>query len=123
MRMLKQILIATGVSWCGSVLLGLIFAMCRQKWMSQSVLQLPGVLPVMLFISTVIAILLIPLVWWALKSGAKDLVFHFVALFFLLLVWIVLTPLAGERVSAPLGLYGSVLLGIIGLIVIGFIHR
>lgn len=117
--MLKQILLGASVAWCGATLLGLLYAACASGRISLDTLRLPGVVPVALLISSGIALLMTPLVVWALKSGEKSLIAYGVALFALLVVYMVLVA----PTNPEFGLYGSVLLGITGLVIIGFLHR
>ena len=116
--MLKQIILAACYSWCSATLLGLLFATCTSGCISIDTLRLPGVVPVAVLSSTVIAALMTPLVLWAIKSGEKNLIFHGSGLFILLSVYIGLVTPADAR----LGLYGSLALAVIGLVVIGMIH-
>lgn len=117
--MLKQILLGAAVAWCGATLFALLYAACTSGRLSFDTLRLPGVVPVALLISTGIALLMTPLVVWAFKSGDKSLLAYGAALFVLLVIYmIVVAPTNPE-----FGLYGSVLLGIAGLVIIGFIHR
>ena len=117
--MLKQILLGASVAWFAATLLGLLYAACTSGRISVDTLRLPGVVPVALLISTGIALLMTPLVVWAFKSGENSLIAYGAALFALLVIYMVLvTPTNPE-----FGLYGSVLLGIVGLVIIGFIHR
>lgn len=117
--MVKQILLGASVAWSGATLLALLYASCVSGRLSFDTLRLPGVVSVALLISAGIALLMTPLVVWAFKSGEKSLIAYGGALFALLVVYMV-----GVAPSNPaFGLYGSVLLGIVGLIIIGLIHR
>jgi hypothetical protein len=56
-----------------------------------------------------------PLVMWVIKPGGKILIAYGSALFVVLAVYIVIVA-----PYPPFGLYGSVLVAIVGLIIIGF---
>jgi len=56
MAMLNRILLAAGMSWRFSGTLGLLFAACASGRFSLRTLLLPGVVPVALIISTVLAV-------------------------------------------------------------------
>jgi hypothetical protein len=117
--MIKQIIVWACVAWCVSAVLGLLFAAATSGRISIDALRPPGVVPVAMLISTGIAVLMTPLVVWAFKSGQKSLIAYGAALFALLVIYMI--------VVAPtypgFGLYGSVLLAIAGLVIIGFIPR
>jgi hypothetical protein len=68
-----------------------------------------------MLVTSGIALLMTPLVMWAIKPGGKILIAYGSALFVLLAVVILAYP--------PFGLYGSVLLAIAGLVLIGFQQR
>lgn len=117
--MLKQIIVGAAVSWCGVFLLGLFYAAGTSGRFSLDTLRLPGIIPVAILYSTVIAVLLTPLVMWAFKSGGSNLILYGSGLFVLLLTYIlIVTP-----ISASYGLVGSVFLGVVGLVTIGFLSR
>lgn len=117
--MVKQILLGASFAWSSATLLALLYASCVSGRLSLDTLRLPGVVPVALLISTGIALLMVPLVMWAFKSGEKILIAYGAALFLLLVIYmVVVTP-----TNPAFGLYGSVLLAIAGLAIIGFIHR
>lgn len=118
--MLKKIILAACGSWCSATLLGLLFTTCTSRCFSIDTLRLPAVVPVAVLISSAIAALMTPLVLWSFKSGKQNLIFYGSGLFVLLSVCIVLgTSGSGGWV----GLYGTLALAVIGLVVIGMIHR
>jgi hypothetical protein len=125
--LLRNILTVAGITWFYSVLLGLFFAGCLSGSLSmRSIvenLRLPGVVPIAVLGSTFVAVFLTPLVIWAFRRNLnlKDLMSYGGGLFFLLLIYIaIVVPTTNNRI---LILYGPVLLAIIGILVIGFIHR
>jgi hypothetical protein len=117
--MLKQIILGASVTWCGATLLGLLYAACTSGRISFDTLRLPGVIPVALLISTGIAVLVTPLFVWSFRSGGSGLFFYGAALFVLLLIYIAIVA----PINPFLGLYGSVLLGVASLVIIGFLPR
>lgn len=117
--MLKQIIVGASVSWCGATLLALFYAACTSGRFSLDTLRLPGVIPIALLYSTGIAVLMTPLVMWAFKSGGSHLILYGSALFVLLLTYVFLIA----PTSASYGLLGSVFLGLVGLVAIGFLSR
>ncbi|MFI5305694.1 MAG: hypothetical protein ACHQYP_12985 [Nitrospiria bacterium] len=127
--MLRKILTVGGITWCYSALLGLFFAVCASGSISvQGLVETfdsPGVVPMAVFSSTIVAALYTPLVMWAFKTNIniKDLIFCGGVLFFLLLIYIAIVVIANTKLSGAIALCGSILLGFIGLIVIGFIRR
>lgn len=117
--MLKRILIAACVSWFSTTLLALLFATGTSGDLSIDALLLPGVVPVAVISSTAIAGFMTPLVFWSLKSKDRNLAFYGLGLFFLLGTYIgLVTP-----TNAQLSLYGSLAIGVVGVVAIGFYHR
>jgi len=115
--MSNRILLAAIVSWCGSVALGLLFAACTSGRFSPGVLRLPGVIPVALLISTAAAILMTPILAWALRSGPRNVGLYGPILWLILASYIVIAiPRTG--LSGPIGL---LLLAIAGTVAIGLI--
>lgn len=114
--MLHRLLLGVALSWLYAVTLGLLFAACASGTFSLTTLLLPGVVPVALLISTVIAILIAPLAVWALKTGTKNLRVYGPILWVTLAAYeIAIIPRTG-----PYGTYGLLVLAIIGLLVLGF---
>src|SRR5437588_11877474 len=64
MTMLNRVLLAAGLSWVYSVTLGLLFAASTSGRLSFSTLRLPGVVPVGLITSTIIALVMTPIAAW-----------------------------------------------------------
>ncbi len=117
MNMLKRVLLAAAMSWSYSVTLGLLFAACTSGRFSFSTLRLPGVVPVALIISTAISIVITPVAVWSVRTGAKNLLFYAPILWIALAIYVVvIIPRVG-----PYGLYGLLLLGVVGSAVLGFI--
>jgi hypothetical protein len=117
--MLKKIILAACTSWASATLLGLLFATCTEECFSVDILSRPGVLLVAVLISTVIAALMTPLVFWSCKSGDKNLIYSGAGLLILLSAYVIVVTPTGGR----LGLYGLLALAISGLVSIGLFHR
>ncbi len=117
MSILNRVILAAALTWSYSVSQGLLYAACTSGRLSFSTLKLPGVIPVALIVSTAAAILLIPLAAWSMRTGTRNLWIYAPIL------WIVLTTYNVMATSrAPFyGLYGLLFLGIVGLVVLGFI--
>jgi hypothetical protein len=117
-ELLRKLLIAGVISWCVSVSLGLLFVriatgMPVRDW------GWSGYLYIAIIICSVVAVLFTPLVMWAADNYAKKSIIYGVALYVLLAIQIVfVTPNVGR-----FGLYGPVLLAVMGLIVIGVLRR
>jgi hypothetical protein len=112
-----RVLLAAFVSWCSASFLALLFAACVGDRMSLDSLHQSGVVPIALLTSTEIAVVMTPLVLWAFRSGRRSGIVCGLGLFVILFGYIVIvTP-----ITPFWGLYGSVLLGAIGLVIIGYI--
>ncbi len=110
-------LVAAAISWVASVTLGLLFAACASGRFSLSTLRLLGVVPVALLVSTVIAVAIFPLAWWSTRTGVRNLRVYGPVLWIALAAYVVLViPRAGVY-----GPYGLLLLGVIGLVALGFV--
>jgi hypothetical protein len=116
-RMVKKVLLATCLSWSFASTLGLMHAACVSGHFSLSTLQLPGVLPVALLGSALAAILVTPMAVWSLRTGARNLCIYGPILWAILAIYVLLI----SPRSAGYGLYGVLLLAIIGLLVLGLI--
>lgn len=117
MSMLHRVILAAALSWFYSVTLGLLFAARASGTFSLSTLRLPGVVPVALLISTVIAVCITPVAVWALRTGTKNLSIYGPVLWVLLAAYeAVVIPRTG-----PYGTYGLLFLSVACLIVLGFI--
>ena len=114
---LKRILVGEAVSLLYSVTLGLLFAVCSNGPPSLSILALPGVIPVVLISSAVAAAVMTPVAAWCVRTGVGNLLIYGPILWALLAVWIV----AGGPVHS--GLYSTWILGIVGVVIIGFIPK
>jgi hypothetical protein len=99
--------------------LGLLFAVCVSGRLAFSTLWLPGVIPVALITSTVAAIIMTPLAAWSVKTGAKNLCIYGPILWIVLAGWIV-AVVPWNPASAQ---YGALILGLVGLVALGFIPR
>src|SRR4029077_13842114 len=76
MNLWNKILFAAVMSWAYSVTLGLLFAVVVSEDHSLRTLMLPGVVPVALTGSTVIAIAITPVAIWSVRTGARNLWFY-----------------------------------------------
>ncbi len=99
MSMVKRILLAAALSWVYSVTLGLVFAATLLGRLSLEPLALPGVIPVALLGSSIVAVAIAPLSMWALRAGARNLWTYGPAL------WVVLAAFA-VAVAPKIGRYG-----------------
>jgi hypothetical protein len=117
MNLWSRILAAAVTSWTCSVALGLLFAVAVSGNYSPSVLLLPGVVPVALIGSTVVAIAITPVAIWSLRTGTRNLWLYGPILWMGLAAYIVFAiPRAGHY-----GPYGLLFLAVLGLVVLGFI--
>ena len=115
--MLNRVILAAALTWSYSVTQGLLYAACTSGRLSFSTLKLPGVVPVALIVSTVAAVLLLPLAVWSMRTGMRNLYVYAPILWILLGIYNVIVTS-----RAPVyGLYGLFFLGIAGLVVLGFI--
>lgn len=117
--MLRRILVAACVTWSSSTFLALLFAAGTSGDLSIHTLLLPGVIPIAVMFSTVIAVFMTPLVYWSLTSNNRSLGFYGWGLFLFLAAYIgLITP-----ANAQLSLYGSLAIGVVGVAAIGLFHR
>jgi hypothetical protein len=118
MSLSSRILLAAAMSWTYSVTLGLLFAVIVSGNYSLRTLLLPGVVPVALTGSTVVAIAIItPVAIWSVRAGARNLWFYGPILWIGLAAYIVFAiPKAGHH-----GPYGLLCLAVLGLVVLGLI--
>lgn len=117
MRMLNRVLLAAGLSWVYSVTLGLLFAACADGRLAFSTLKLPGVVPVALIGSTVAALLMTPVAAWSVRTGTRNLWLYGPILWVVLAAWLVLAV----PWNAGYGEYSVLFLGLVGLVILGFI--
>ena len=117
MSLLKRILLAAAISWTFSVTLGLLFAVVVSGRFSLSNLLLPGVVPVALIVSTAASIVITPVAAWALRTGAKNLRLYGPILWIALASFIVV----GIPRIGGIGLYVVFFLGLVGVVILGFI--
>lgn len=118
-RMLRRILVAACVAWFSATFLAVLFATGTPGDLSIHTLLLPGVMPVAVMCSTMIAVFMTPLVYWDLRSNNRNLGFYGWGLFLFLAAYIgLITP-----TDAQLSLYGSLALGFVGVVAIGLFHR
>src|SRR5437588_10219302 len=87
MTMLNRVLLAAGLSWVYSVTLGLLFAASTSGRLSFSTLRLPGVVPVALITSTIIALVMTPIAAWSVRTGTRNLCLYGTILWFELDAW------------------------------------
>ena len=120
--MLNRVLLAAAISWIACVTLGLLFAAgVTGRYFLFSTLCLPGVVPVALLGSTVVSIVVTPIAIWSLRTGVKNFFIYGSFLWFALAAYeVVIVPRYGAY-GLPYGLYGGLLLGIVGLAILGFI--
>lgn len=117
MNLWNRILVAAVMSWACSGTLGLLFAIVLSENHSPRDLLPPGVVPVALTGSTVVAIAITPVAIWSVRTGAKNLWFYGPILWIGLAAYIVLAiPRAGHY-----GPYGLLFLSVLGLVALGFI--
>lgn len=117
--MLNRLLIAASVAWFSATSLALLFATGTSGDLSIHTLLLSGVIPVAVMFSTVIAVFMTPLVYWSLTSNNRNLGFYGSGLFLFLAAYIgMITP-----TNVQLSLYGSLAIGVVGVIAIGLVHR
>lgn len=117
MNIVSRVVWAAALCWTYSFTLGVLFAVCTSERRSFSSILLPGVLPVVLLGSTVVAICITPVAAWSLRTGIKNVCV------FGPILWIVL---AGYEVlviprTGIYGPYGLIIMAILGLIILGFI--
>ena len=116
--MLNRVLLAAGLSWVCSVTLGLLFAACASGRLSFSTLKLPGVVPVALISSTNRgATHDANCCMGCENTGTRNMYLYGPILWIVLAVWLVVVvpwnPAYGE--------YSVLILGLVGLVVLGFI--
>jgi hypothetical protein len=117
MNLWNRILVAAVMSWAYSVTLGLLFAVVVSEDHSLRTLLLPGVVPVALTGSTVVAIAITPVAIWSVRTGARNLWFYGPILWISLAAYIAFAiPKAGHY-----GPYGLLCLAVLGLVALGFI--
>jgi hypothetical protein len=117
MNVWNRILIAAVMSWAYSVTLGLLFAIAVSGSYSPKTLLLPGVIPVALTGSTVVAIGMTPVAVWSVRTGARNLWFYGPILWVALAAYVVFAiPKVGHY-----GQYGLLFLAVLGLVALGFI--
>ena len=117
MSMSNRIFLAAALSWIYSVTLGFLFAACTSGRFSLSTLRLPGVVPVALVVSTVIAIIITPIAVWSVRTGTKNLYRYGPILWIALATYeLLVIPRTGAY-----GPYGLLFLGVLGLAILGLI--
>jgi hypothetical protein len=99
------------------VTLGLLFAACASGRFSFSTLWLPGVVPVALITSTIIALLMTPIAAWSVRTGTKNLCLYGPILWIVLASWLV----AVVPRNVAYGEYSVLILALVGLVFLGFI--
>ncbi|MEY4528532.1 MAG: hypothetical protein RL768_2251 [Nitrospirota bacterium] len=117
--MLSRILIAAFLAWFSATSLALLFAAGTSGDLSIHALLLPGVIPVTVMTSTAVAVFMTPLVYWSLKSNSRNLAFYGWGLLLFLAAYIGWTT----PNNAQLSLYGSLAIGVVGVVAIGLVHR
>ena len=117
MTMLNRVLLAAGLSWVYSVTLGLLFAASTSGRLSFSTLRLPGVVPVALITSTIIALVMTPIAAWSVRTGTRNLCLYGPILWIVLAAWLV----AVVPWNVAYGEYRVLILALVGLVFLGFI--
>jgi len=117
MSMLNRVVLGAALSWVYAATLGLLFAACAAGGLSFSTLRLPGVVPVALISSTIAALLMTPVAVWAVRTGTRNLWLYGPILWIVLAVWLVLVV----PWNAAYGEYSVLILGLVGLVILGFI--
>ena len=117
MSIFKRILLAAGLSWFYSITLGLLFAACASGRLSFSALRLPGVVPVALITSTIIALFMTPIAAWSVRTGTRNLCLYGPILWIVLAAWLV----AVVPWNAAYGEYSVLILGLVGVVFLGII--
>jgi membrane protein insertase Oxa1/YidC/SpoIIIJ len=121
--MSKRIFISWFLSWIGALSLGLIYTFCISYSGDEilpagmkrlDVIFLPGVLPVTIIVSTICSILISPLTFWSL--GNKKRKIYLTVLWFLIALFIVWGTIGMK--SGGVTFYGSLSIGILGLVLI-----
>ena len=116
MNMQRRILVAAIMSLAYSVTLGLLFAVAAGDC-SPKTLLLPGVVPVALIGSTIVAIAITPVAIWSVRAGTRNLWRYGPILWIALAAYVVFAiPRAGHY-----GQYGLLFLAVLGLVVLGLI--
>jgi len=117
LNMWNRMLLAVAISEGSALTLGLLFAACASGRFSLSTLRLPGVVPVALVVSTVVAIMMTPIAMWSVRTGIRNLCIYGPMLWMVLAAYILLViPRTGAY-----GPYGLLLLGVAGLVVLALI--
>lgn len=117
MSVRNRILLAALMSWAYSVTLGLFLAVVVSEDHSLSTLLLPGVVPVALIGSTIVAIAITPVAIWSVRTGARNLWLYGPILWIALAAYIVFAmPKLGHY-----GQYGLLFLAVLGLVVLGLV--
>lgn len=113
----NRILTAAVMSWGYSVTLGLLFATVLSESHSPRDLLLPGVIPVALIGSTMVAIAITPVAIWSVRTGGRNLWLYGPILWTALAAYVVFAiPRAGHY-----GPYGLLFLAVLGLVALGLI--
>lgn len=117
MSIVSRVVLAAILSWTYSFTLGVLFAVYTSERRSFSSILLPGVLPVVLLGSTVVAICIAPVAFWSLRTGTKNMLVYGPILWIVLAVYeVLIVPRTGVY-----GSYGLFVMAILGLIILGFI--
>jgi hypothetical protein len=117
MSMLNRVVLGAALSWIYAVTLGLLFAACVAGRLSFSTLRLPGVVPVALISSTIIALVMTPIAAWSVRTGARNLYLYGPILWIVLAAWLLLVV----PWNVAYGEYSVLILGLVGLVILGFI--
>lgn len=117
MRMIKRLALALTISWCCSVSLGLLFAVCASGHYWREALIAPGVAYVAVFASTAISVVITPVAAWSVRTGARNLIVYAPMIWIVLAVYeVVVIP-----IYPTLVLFGAPIFAVAGIVTLGFI--
>jgi len=117
MGMLNRVMLGAALSWIYAVTLGLLFAACAAGRLSFSTLRLPGVVPVTITGSTIIALVMTPIAAWSVRTGVRNLYLYGPILWIVLAAWLLLVVPS----NVAYGEYSVLILGLVGVVILGFI--
>jgi hypothetical protein len=117
MSILKRTILAATMSWSFSLTLGILFAISSSGHIFLKILLVPEVILIALTVSSVISICLMPIAFWTVRTGVKNLSIYAPLFWIALAVYeVMVVPKYGN-----FGLYGLLAFSVIGLFILGFI--